>query len=926
MTIYALTRKDMVHGEGRVDFTIPPYTGPFTFESWLYVPARPGMVSVILEMGPFYLLLEGGMNDGNYTFSVCAKQSRMILEKIRGSDKPSPGWVHLALTYEKPNLNIYIEPLHNPRRQSGADLTTNLSRISSAEIETDLAIDSIVLRLGMEPIVEGLMFAEVRLWRKALDPNTIKRNRKCVFSAASPDLLGYWNFENNSANDLSANHHNGYLSGNYNIVEVNDLNLAPLNDLDLAPLLELDPDGTPTVLAYSLPEPTTYRGRHIIQLDYPESSFTNKAKTHTNKAETQSAADEPSSDALPRLQEALKQAYLHGYFDPQHFPNVLGGNDEISLQGIQFALRDLGVVDTRYTKPQIASGSAILETYTIEFSQAAQTILDYSRGGKRLTFYRDLSGQTNYRFIHYRSAIKPSLLLVEYYRLTSFTSEYGAGRTIKTFSLLPGEKTRIKIRSFRRSELTMKQSSSIVDSTSQETETEFMKSILHEQGNQDDINSSYEYRAETGAEASGSWGWGNASVEASGGISGVTNSSRNEFGKNVSDAVTQNVARASSKRDIHIDTAMDYHRTEEEEDSIERTLENVNVSRTLNFAFRQLNQEYITLLHLVDVRVAFYNGQPESTYEVPLSDLDRLLKQYVVPQGDVIDSSLQPVFDEAQDAVDNLVQQIEKCFGLLTSYPVAEILPEAGQNQFRAIGNKHTTLLNAATEAKHSCDDHNVGRTRSQLLDLATSVVAFATDVENLYKTYQNQIKRNNPHYIVEIKNASEPVKNAAKKLPINPHWDQIKRQIQGELGQIQDYLGASRADFVKRVDLNSDSYYLQVNPDCISSYQKKNGDLKFEVPGVVISANTHIMRTDGVVVDSFLGQGMALDDYSNELQIEKIKSQRLDNELLEARVQRNKILLGIFDSADISAATRRAKMFQQMFNPQLPQTKIDIE
>ena len=920
MIIYALTIKDISRGEGRVDFPIPPHSGPFTFESWLYVPARSGIGSHILEVGAFYLLLVGRMSDGDYTFTV-STQSEAILKEIHVSGKPSPGWVHFALTYEKPNLNIYIEPLHNPRRQSGADLPTNSSQIFSAEIDTDPTINRIVLQLGTAPIVEGLMFAEVRLWRKALNPNTIKRNRKRVFSAASPDLLGYWNFENNSANDLSGNHYDGHLSGNYNIVEVNDLNLAPLNDLDLAPLdaplLELDPDGTPTVLTYSLPEPTTYRGRYIIQLDYPESSFTGKAKA-------KSIPDKLSADALLKLQKALEQAYRHGYFDPVYFPNVLGGNDEISLQGIQAALRDLGVVDTRYTDPQIASGNAMLALYKTEFSQAAQTVFDQNQGGKRLTFYRDLSGQTHYRFVNYQRANKPSLLLVEYYRLTSFTGQYGAGRTIKTFSLLPGEKTSIKIRSFRRSELTTKQSSSIVDSTTQETETEFMKSILHEQSNQDDINNSYEYRAEAGAEASGSWGWGNASVEASGGISGVTNSSRNEFGKNVSDAVTQNVARASSKRDIHVDTTMDYHRTAEEEDSTERTLENVNVSRTLNFAFRQLNQEYITLLHLVDVRVAFYNGRPESTYEVPLSDLDRLLKQYVVPQGDVIDSSLQPVFDEAQGAVDNLVQQIERCFSLLTSHPVAEILPEAGQKKFRAIDNKHTNLLKAATEAKHSCDDHNVGRTRSQLLDLATSVVAFADDVDNLYKTYPNQIKRNNPHYTVEIKNASEPVKNAVKKLPINPRWDQIKRQIQGELGQIQDYLGARRDDFVKRIDLNSDSYYLQVNTDCISSYQ--DGDLKFEVPGVVISANTHIMRTDGVLVDSFLGQGMALDEYSNELQIEKIKSQRLDNELLEARVQRNKILLGIFDSADISAATRRAKMFQQMFNPQLPQTKIDIE
>src|SRR3712207_8730267 len=35
----------------------------------------------------------------------------------------------------------------------------------------------------------------------------------------------------------------------------------------------------------------------------------------------------------------------------------------------------------------------------------------------------------------------------------------------------------------------------------------------------------------------------------------------------------------------------------------------INVSRTLNFVFRQMNQEFITVLHLVDVRVAFFKDR-----------------------------------------------------------------------------------------------------------------------------------------------------------------------------------------------------------------------------------------------------------------------------------------------------------------------------
>ena len=60
----------------------------------------------------------------------------------------------------------------------------------------------------------------------------------------------------------------------------------------------------------------------------------------------------------------------------------------------------------------------------------------------------------------------------------------------------------------------------------------------------------------------------------------------------------------------------------EEQTEIGREIENINVGRTLNFVFRQMNQEFITILHLVDVRVAYFNGDPDYTREVTLPQLD----------------------------------------------------------------------------------------------------------------------------------------------------------------------------------------------------------------------------------------------------------------------------------------------------------------
>lgn len=79
--------------------------------------------------------------------------------------------------------------------------------------------------------------------------------------------------------------------------------------------------------------------------------------------------------------------------------------------------------------------------------------------------YRATSGEYRYRFVQKRAhpQPRPRLLLIEQYRLSSFLGQYGAGRTIKTFSLLPGEETKIFIRSYKATKDTALRATSILD-------------------------------------------------------------------------------------------------------------------------------------------------------------------------------------------------------------------------------------------------------------------------------------------------------------------------------------------------------------------------------------------------------------------------------------------------------------------------------
>src|SRR5690606_31574472 len=136
------------------------------------------------------------------------------------------------------------------------------------------------------------------------------------------------------------------------------------------------------------------------------------------------------------------------------------------------------------------------------------------------------------------------------------------------------------------------------------------------------------------------------------GVKGSTNAAREESVKNVSNATEKHAARASAKREVEVNTSYEVTDKEGEELATERQVENINLSRTLNFVFRQMNQEFISFLHLTDVRIGFFNGEGASRREVPIAGLDSLLDEVVQPAHraavrDVVLEQLSAVRDHA---------------------------------------------------------------------------------------------------------------------------------------------------------------------------------------------------------------------------------------------------------------------------------------
>ncbi|QBR92277.1 hypothetical protein [Nocardioides euryhalodurans] len=365
------------------------------------------------------------------------------------------------------------------------------------------------------------------------------------------------------------------------------------------PLIQLEPGGTAPVVRYDIPEPTGYEGKNFIRLDFEDDVFTQAAR-----------AAQPVSRATPLENQSTDQvrtevaAYLR---------TGSSRRSELPSLPVTVAMRPAG--DTPLPPPPDIDDDVL------------DGIADQVAQGFHVVKGVDLFGSPLITTVPVPPQPDPHLYLVETLRMTSFLGDYGAGRIVKTFTLLPGEVTKISVKTYRQRESTRKDASSVLDSLTQESATDLEKSLTTEQSDQRSFQQTKEYYAD--AEASAGWGWGSASVKA--GVKGSTNAAREESVKNVSNATEKHSARASAKREVEINTSYEVTDKEGEELATERQVENINLSRTLNFVFRQMNQEFVTFLHLTDVRIGYFDGHGSSRREYPLSGLEQLLAEVVDP-------------------------------------------------------------------------------------------------------------------------------------------------------------------------------------------------------------------------------------------------------------------------------------------------------
>lgn len=227
----------------------------------------------------------------------------------------------------------------------------------------------------------------------------------------------------------------------------------------------------------------------------------------------------------------------------------------------------------------------------------------------------------------------PTIALVETWELRFYLGDYGLGRTLQTFSLLPGEKTTITIETWRSASATRDDATSIFDSSDTAAQTRFTSGVMSSTGaafqSQGGFSASFATSASAGTSV---FGLVSGSASASAGFAANHQDASQRFSNQVSQTAAEHAAQVNNSRRQSVSASSSTATEAGTATTTVRELSNTNLRRVLNFVYRELNQTYDTYVVLRDIQVAFYNGNPGSAEIVPIADLGRLLAKHVAPR------------------------------------------------------------------------------------------------------------------------------------------------------------------------------------------------------------------------------------------------------------------------------------------------------
>jgi len=200
----------------------------------------------------------------------------------------------------------------------------------------------------------------------------------------------------------------------------------------------------------------------------------------------------------------------------------------------------------------------------------------------------------------------PRIAVLETWELRSYLGDYGLGRTLQTFSLLPGERTTITLSTWRTEAATREDASSIFDSSDTAAQTRFSSSLADSSGSASQDQGGWAASVSTSVSAGSSlFGLVSGSASVNAGFSANHQEASQRYSNSVSQSASDHAAQVNNSRRQSVDSSSSTSNASGTETTTVREISNANLRRVLNFVFRELNQTYETYVVLRDIRIAY---------------------------------------------------------------------------------------------------------------------------------------------------------------------------------------------------------------------------------------------------------------------------------------------------------------------------------
>jgi hypothetical protein len=151
-----------------------------------------------------------------------------------------------------------------------------------------------------------------------------------------------------------------------------------------------------------------------------------------------------------------------------------------------------------------------------------------------------------------------------------------------------------------------------------------------------------------------------------------------------------------------------------------------------------------------------------------------------------------------------------------------------------------------------------------------------------------------------------------------------VRAAIFDSLASILDYKGDLHSDFIEERTIDQDKY-TRVNTDKVSVFENQITGTEIPVPGIILSAQSNVLRTEGVIVEALLGQGDALDAYATRLQELEVERREAEISYEIANAQRANVLNKIVEDCDKERAGLLADLTCPC-QPEIPALRVNIE